>query len=367
MIRMIDHAVGTAYASLPNDIRDGISKGIRLMGAPALWRGGFMGTGIVVGVIDSGIDDTHTDLFGSVIAQRDYVKDGVAKASYLAHGTHVAGSIAARGTLKGVAPDVKLRDYRVFGGGGESSYEVIVQAIRDAADDGCDIISMSLGGPDDVPALHEAVQYAVSKNVIVIVAVGNEGPGAKAYPGYYPEVVGVGAVDTDLKVATFSNTNPEVDVCAPGVSILSTAPNGGYLILSGTSMATPHVAGFAALLLQRAKARLGKPMTENALWESLKSSTVDVGSLGIDAQTGAGFVTIYPSLPYVRNVAVTIGVPQVVVDGIPHDVDVAPVIVDNRTLTPTRHTHEPMDDVVTWDDATKTVSIERVMLDGLND
>ncbi|MBM7868207.1 S8 family serine peptidase [Heliobacterium gestii] len=294
------------------DPKKRLGLGMALMGAPSLWEAGLDGRDVVVGVIDTGIDQSHPELAGKVIGSRDYVRDGLSPDKFHYHGTHVAGTIAANKQLKGVAPGAKLRDYRVLNQHGGGAVEACAQALRDAADDGCEIVNLSMGfQKEDLPnpdILHEAVRYAVNKQVLVICAVGNErdemGPGAKIYPGYYPEVVGVGAVkiedDGSITDAFFSNENDQVDVSAPGVDILSCAPGGRYMVLSGTSMASPHASGFAAILLQRGKGRLGKRMTEQAAWEMLKCTTADIDALGIDPRTGAGFLTIYPSIPKLR-------------------------------------------------------------------
>jgi subtilisin family serine protease len=253
-----------------------------------------------VAVIDTGIDKNHPDLVGRVLFTRDYV--GEDKPLH-PHGTHVAGTIAATGRNKifGIAPEASLVDYRVLDTEGSGSTAVIAKAITDAANDGCNVISMSLGGPEDDTQLRKAVQYAVSKGVLVVVAVGNEGPGRISYPGFYPEVVGVGAVNFstrgEIEHAYFSNTNKEVDVCCEGVDVISCIPDGGYADYSGTSMATPHVSGIAALLFQKIFTNTGKKPTEAVLYTMLKTMSLDVLINGIDKKTGAGYVTFYPSLP----------------------------------------------------------------------
>jgi major intracellular serine protease len=281
-------------------VTDRVPIGVWSTGAPLLWQQGFRGLGCKIGVIDTGIDKTHPDLVGRVLFTRDYV--GVDKPLH-PHGTHVAGTIAATGKNKiyGVAPEASLVDYRVLDTNGSGSTLVIAKAINDAANDGCNVISMSLGGPQDNPQLRKAVQYAVSKGVLVVVAVGNEGPGRISYPGFYKEVVGVGAVNFstrgEIEQAVFSNTNKEVDVCCEGFQVMSCIPNGGYADYSGTSMATPHVSGIAALLFQKIFTNTGKKPTEDVLYTMLKTISLDVMNKGVDEKTGAGYVTFYPSLP----------------------------------------------------------------------
>jgi major intracellular serine protease len=375
IVTLADHV---ASAGLPFDRvqarqHDGIPIGVWLTGAPILWRQGIDGTSTVVGVIDTGVDDSHPDLLGKVVGRRDYVADGAQPSQFHYHGTHVAGTVAANGRVKGVAPNARLRDYRVLDRGGNGTNENVTQAIRDAADDGCHIITMSLGSPDDYPPMHDAIIYAISKGSLVIVAVGNDGPGRKSYPGYYHEVVGVAAIYLDTETglvqrAWFSETNDEVDVCAHGTDVLSTFPGGLYGIISGTSMSTPHVAGVAALIAQKAMARLGHEMTEPTMWDALKgATTVDLSGAGVNAQTGAGLVTFYPAMPTLKRLSVTIGVKTITVDGQATQIDVAPVVVDNHTLTPMRATHEALGDMVDWDEATLTATAARWTMLGATD
>jgi major intracellular serine protease len=286
-----------------------VPSGVWVIGAPLLWREGIEGKSLVVGVLDTGIDDTHPDLKGKVLGRRDYVNDGLPTTRFNLHGTHVAGTIAADGKIKGVAPKAMLRDYRVLNARGSGSFSSITKAVDDAVRDGCHVLNMSLGGTTDYRPLHEAIQRAAAKGVLVVAAAGNEGDGAPntieiSYPGYYSEVLGVAAVEfgeADGKVVTanFSNSNREVDVCADGIKVLSCKPGGGYVVLQGTSMASPHVAGFVCLLIERLRKRNGFAvgLDTRTLITVLKSYTVDVDEVGIDASTGAGMVSFYPQLP----------------------------------------------------------------------
>ncbi len=291
-----------------------IPIGVRLTGAPLLWKQQITGKGILVGVIDSGIDSSHPDLRGKVLFARNYVDDKLPMSSWDCHGTHVAGTIAANGVIKGVAPDAKLADYRVLGAKGGSPVAVTA-AIKQAVEDGCHVINMSLGSEYDYPPMHEAIKEAVAKNVLVVAAVGNNGDANPStievnYPGYYSEVVGAAAVaynESNGSVSTwpFNCSNSEVDVCSVGYKVYSCAPGGQYTVLSGTSMASPHVSGFAALLLSKAMMRIGsgRRLPEEALYYMLKTTTVDVDTKGVDNLTGAGIVTFYPALPNKETLA----------------------------------------------------------------
>jgi major intracellular serine protease len=272
--------------------REEVPYGIEMINAPAFWKEGEMGEGIVVAVLDTGCDLKHPELKNRIIGGRNFVSgkpDDYSDAHY--HGTHVAGTIAAAlnyAGVAGVAPNVKLLICRVLDKNGSGTYKGIIDAINFAVDwrgpagEQVRVISMSLGGPSDVKELHESIQQAVAKDVMVVCAAGNEGDSSDstneyAYPGAYKEVVQVGAVDSKQKLAEFSNTNDEIDLVAPGVDVLSTYPGRKYAKLSGTSMATPHVSGAAALLVAREERAFGRRLTEPEMYAQLVKNTVTIG------------------------------------------------------------------------------------------
>lgn len=294
------------YFSQNNIISKGslsVPDSIWALGATTLWRQGYDGINIVVGVIDTGVDNTHPVLLNKVIKRRDYVKDGRASKDYNPHGTHVSGTICADTILKGVAPKAKLIDYRVLDVNGSGTFANVTQAVIDAANDGCHIINMSLGSSSPYTPLKNAIRYAISKNVIVICAAGNEGANRLSYPGAYPEVVSVGAVQFDSSNGNitlpmspwFSNTNPEVDICADGWNVYSSIPGNRYASYSGTSMATPHVVGFCALMRNMMTKKLRRAPTVDELFSVLRSNTIDT-NLNNNLQ-GSGFCTLFPEIP----------------------------------------------------------------------
>ncbi len=240
------------------------------------------GTGIVVSVIDTGVNYMHLDLGGGlgpafkVIGGYDYYNKDADPMDDNGHGTHVAGIVAASGGVTGVAPSAKIMAYRVLGSDGYGSMSNVILAIGASmdpngdglTDDHVDVISMSLGSRGEVDdPVCLAVENAIQAGVVVVVAAGNDGPsmGTVSSPGLSPGAVTVGAVDEDGVLAEFSSRGTgsglmlKPEVSAPGVRILSTVPCSGtkycsptgYLSMSGTSMATPHVSGAAALLLQQ--------------------------------------------------------------------------------------------------------------------
>lgn len=265
-----------------------LSESVPLVGAPAAWgltgADGLSveGQGMTVAILDSGIDYTHPDL-GSGLGPGfkvkggfDYVNNDTDPMDDDGHGTHVAGIVAANGTLKGVAPQAQLLAYKVLDAHGNGLTSNIIAALEQAlnpdgdaaTDDGADVINLSLGTPGS-PAdpLSQAVDQAVSLGAVVVVAAGNNG---NAYatvdsPGIAEKAITVAATDDLDHLADFSARGPvahhpeiiKPDLAAPGVNILSTVPASGesgspsrYNSLSGTSMAAPHVAGAAALIRQ---------------------------------------------------------------------------------------------------------------------
>ena len=260
---------------------EGGRAGVRLqtsvgsVGARLAHQENITGKNITVAVIDTGIDYTHPDLggcFGAgcrVVAGYDFVNNDGNPMDDHGHGTHVAGTIGANGTLIGVAPDALFQALKVCGTSGYCWDSDIIAAIDWAITNNADVISMSLGEiihPNDgVGSLTEACETAVENGIVVAVAAGNNGAGASTieHPGSVQAVITVGSISdqgttrtSDDGVSSFSSRGPSAfgrldpDLMAPGSNIYSTVPDGVYRIMSGTSMATPHVSGAAALLLE---------------------------------------------------------------------------------------------------------------------
>jgi subtilisin len=227
-----------------------IPWGVERVGAPKAWAR-TQGEGATVAVIDTGIDASHPDLAGQVAGgvnildpqHPDNWKDDEG------HGTHVSGTIAGSGRnggIAGVAPMAKLYAVKVLDKDGNGNYSDVIAGIEWAMNHGIKIANMSLGADEGSEPLHRAVQAALAKGMIIIAAAGNTG-GPVGFPGAYPETIAVGASDSSDHVAPFSSRGPEVSYIAPGVEIVSTKMGGGYTSLSGTSMASPHISGLAAL------------------------------------------------------------------------------------------------------------------------
>ncbi|MDR0137930.1 S8 family peptidase [Metabacillus idriensis] len=267
-----------------------IPEGVDMIQAPALWSKGFKGKDVLIAVIDTGCDAQHPDLEGRVIGGRNFTDDDNGDpevfTDYSGHGTHVAGTIAAvnaESGVIGVAPEAKLLILKALAGEeGSGAYEWIINAIEHAISEKADIISMSLGGPSDVPELHEVIQKAVQNQILVVCSAGNEGDGNSktsefSYPGCYNEVISVGAISLQRKSSYFTNSNNEIDAVAPGEKIISTIPGGKYAVFSGTSMSAPHVSGALALVKKLAESEFERKLSEPEIYAQLMKRTIPLG------------------------------------------------------------------------------------------
>ncbi|GIE77648.1 hypothetical protein Aph02nite_35980 [Actinoplanes philippinensis] len=256
------------------------------------------GAGVTVAVIDSGVDSTHPDLAANVLSGFDATTDREGPTTDRhGHGTHVAGTIAAvTGNAVGVsgfAPNVKILPVKVLGDNGSGNMSDTAQGITWAADHGAQVINMSLGGTQQVEAVSTAIAYARSKGVTVVAAAGNarQQGSPTSYPAADTGVIGVGATDSNDRVGVYSNAGDYVDVSAPGTDILSTSPGGQYKTMSGTSMASPHVAAIAALLKSYRSS-----LTPDQVETTLERSAVDLGAAGFDNDFGNGRIDALAAL-----------------------------------------------------------------------
>jgi subtilisin family serine protease len=209
------------------------------------------GTNIAVAVIDSQIDVRHPDLDGVIADQFDAV--GQAEPPH-PHGTGMAGAIAAHHRLMGIAPGARLYAIHAFSRGAaglESTTFSVLKGVDWAAGKGVRVINMSFAGPRD-PSLERTLKVAHDKGIVLVAAAGNAGPGSPPlYPGADPNVIAVTATDASDKLFSHANRGRYIAVAAPGVDILLPAPENGYQVISGTSVAAAEVSGVAALLLER--------------------------------------------------------------------------------------------------------------------
>ncbi|MBM7587799.1 major intracellular serine protease [Bacillus pakistanensis] len=264
-----------------------IPQGVELVQAPSIWKTGVKGKDVVIAVLDTGCDQEHPDLKGRIIGGRNFTTDDDGDpenvTDYNGHGTHVSGTMAANENslgVIGVAPEASLLIVKVLSGErGSGQYDWIVSGIQYAIDQKVDIISMSLGGPNDYKPLHDVIKKAVDANILVVCAAGNEGDEDHSteefsYPAGYNEVISVGAIDFERRSSYFTNSNNEVDLVAPGEDIISTVPGEKYAKYSGTSMSAPHVSGALALIKNLEESNFERILTEPELYAQLIRRTI---------------------------------------------------------------------------------------------
>ena len=244
------------------------------------------GKRIKIAVIDTAIDTTHPVFAGSITATFDALGDTKPEAEL--HGTSIAGILGAREGLAGVAPEATILGVRAFTSNATAPAQSYTLAILKGLDwavlNGARIINMSFAGPND-PLLGQAISAAVKQGVVIVAAAGNGGPTAEpAYPGAYPSVIAVTAIDTKDALYKDANHGTYISVAAPGVDIIAAAPKGAYDISSGTSMAAAHVSGIAALMLEK-----NPKLTPKDIRDALSKSARQPPRL-IAEELGAGIV-----------------------------------------------------------------------------
>jgi subtilisin len=292
---------------------EAVPWGIERVAADVAHEKGKFGDGADVAIIDTGIDPTHPDL-------RDSLGVGAAAVACSSdcavawdddngHGTHCAGIANARMNeegVVGVSPAATLHAVKVLDDSGTGSVSDVAAGIEWVADRGFDVANLSLGGSEPTDVVKDAVEYARDQGVMLVAAAGNAGSCSDCvgYPAAYDEVVAVSATDDADQLASFSSTGPQVELAAPGKAIRSTVP-GGYASLSGTSMATPHVAGAAAQLTasgydaDEARSRLRETAADLGLSETAQGAGL------LDVRTALGLADAEPVVttgePYVES------------------------------------------------------------------
>lgn len=306
---------GTGFGS-PNDPLAEDQYAIGQHGMVDAWRTS-TGRGVVIAIVDTGIDLEHPEFEGRLVAGYDWVDDDDEPDDLNGHGTHVAGSAAAIGNNRlgvvGMAPDAKIMPLKVLGADGTGSGDDVAAAIVWAADNGADVINLSLGGSSSllgrlfnkVDPSNDAIDYASRKGAVVVAAAGNDDTFLTAY-NTDTAVLVVNATNEVGETARFSNFGDPRAVAAAGARIVSTAPTyrttiwptgtDGYAELDGTSMASPHVAGIAALLVDRFESpeEIRSVITEtavNADGDPLLGAGVVRADLAVDQQRGGGLLS----------------------------------------------------------------------------
>ena len=288
-IQLFNHAF-----SKPSIFKGGYIEGAKLIGADRFAERGNYGEGITVAVIDSGCDINHPNLKDRIIGYKNFTNDDNGNphivTDYTGHGTHVCGIIGASDIgndgIIGVAPKCNLLVLKALSkNGGKSSW--VANAIKYAIlYQNVDIISMSLGANQPSQEMRDAIQEAIKRGIVVVVAAGNNGDNNSQtmelnYPASFNECITVGSVTYSKRNSRFTATSREIDLVALGEGynsrgVLSTYPNGLYKEMKGTSMATPFVSGALALLKNWFKKEFGRTPTESELYAQLIKCTVDL-------------------------------------------------------------------------------------------
>lgn len=283
------HGIGALEA-------DQVDYSVKLTGAEAAWAKGLTGKGVKVAVLDTGCDLTHKDLKDAIVASKDFTNSPSGANDKNGHGTHTAGSVGARKNgwgMVGAAYECDLIIGKVLGDSGSGSVDGIAAGIDWAVEQGADVISMSLGGPGTDTYIPAAFARADAAGVLLVVAAGNDGNGRPVnYPGAYPQAIAISAVDSAKRLASFSCTGAKIELCGPGVNVRSTYPGDRFADMSGTSMATPNVAGALALAVQADQKaypgdKKGRPKRFKAGWSA---HVEDLGAAGRDSSYGFGLI-----------------------------------------------------------------------------
>lgn len=294
------HALGGQFSQLqlenqPSILAETVPTGVAQIQSLAAWPSS-QGEGMRVAVVDTGIDYNHSDLKANYKGGVSFVPGATTPMDDHGHGTHCAGTIAATingAGVVGVAPSAYLYAVKVLNSSGSGSYSQIISGIDWCIQNRMHIVSMSLGGGGTSAALKSICNTAWSKGLLLVAAAGNSGapvPPATSsvgYPAKYKNVIAVSAIDSANALASFSSRGAEVDLCAPGVSVLSTTKGGGYGTMSGTSMACPHVAGAAAVVW--GAHRFAK---NELIWNLLAYYVDNLGAPGWDVNFGYGRVNV---------------------------------------------------------------------------
>jgi major intracellular serine protease len=278
---------------------------LALTGRHGYFSQGFYGESSTVAVIDTGVNPRHPELLDDsgksrVLGLLNFCRYGNGEDDN-GHGTHVAGTIAGRNV--GVAPKAKILSVKVLDGAGGSDWNTISAGLeaalkwRDSEGRKVTAVSMSLSNTEraGVDRLRNAIKALTDAEIPVICSAGNTGTYQERYPASFYEPITVGAVDVDnLEAAAFTTQHPEVDLCQVGVNVLSAWYEGGYRVMSGTSMSTPIVSGIVALVKDKHFRIFGEDMPEMVLYWMLKNMSKDLGAKGSDLKTGAGFCSLQP-------------------------------------------------------------------------
>lgn len=273
---------------------DSIDWGVKKIDSDEVWSE-TTGTGVVVAVLDTGVDINHTDLKRNLLQGYDFVNNDSNPQDDHGHGTHVAGIIAAAKNGSGVqgnAYNTKILPVKVLDEKGEGLLSDVIDGIYYAINKNVDVISISFGADYHSSLMQQAIKSAYSKEIVLVASAGNDYGEKCLYPAAYVEVICVMATDKIDNIADFSNIGGELS--APGVDILSTYLQNKYALLSGTSMSTPFVSAAAALLMSYCDTCTSKQITT-----AMQKSTKDLGKKGFDNIYGYGLINVANAIDYI--------------------------------------------------------------------
>ncbi|RAS72747.1 S8 family peptidase [Priestia endophytica] len=244
----------------PNDAFYAYQYGPQKIGAPSAWDVTTSNSNVRIAIVDTGVQANHPDLVNKLLPGYNFVNGNSNVTDVNGHGTHVAGIAAASINnnlgIAGIAPAARILPVKALADNGSGISTNIANGIVYAANQGAQVINLSLGTTQDSLTIRNAIDYAVNRGFVVVAAAGNNGANLLTYPAVYQNVLSVASTDENDQRSSFSNYGTWVDVAAPGSNILSTYPNSYYSYLSGTSMACPHVAGLAALLAAQGRSNV---------------------------------------------------------------------------------------------------------------
>jgi len=274
-------------AAAPNDPLFPKQWGLRKIGVTKAWAMTVGSEGMVIAVLDTGVDETHADLEGQLLQGYNVLAPTESPADDNGHGTAIAGILAAEANndfgIAGTCRKCRLLPVKVLDENGEGTYADLIKGILWAVHQGARVINLSLGGTVESQALQDAVDYARSRGAVLVAAGGNSGEKHPIYPAAYGSVIGVGATDSRDHAWAWSGRGPHIRLTAPGVGVWTLAPADQFARITGTSAAAAHVSGVVALLLSR-----DGTLSPAEIEQSLYSSVDDLGPLGRDATYGFG-------------------------------------------------------------------------------
>ncbi|MDQ0192614.1 S8 family peptidase [Paenibacillus wynnii] len=259
------------------------------------WRLSKGSNDVIVAVVDTGVQANHPDLKGKLLAGYNAITNGSTPDDDVGHGTHVAGIIGALVNnsegVAGISWYNKILPVKALDNSGAGTTYSVAEGIIWAADNGAKVINLSLGNYADSQFLHDAIRYAYDRDIVIVSAAGNDNTERPGYPAAYPEVLAVAATNASAEKASFSNFGDYIDLTAPGESIASTYPDSQYAALSGTSMASPHVAALAGLVRS-----LNPDLSNTEVMKLMTDQAIDLGTPGQDKYYGWGQIDIFKTL-----------------------------------------------------------------------